>query len=144
RISPSNTALRAGYARTLETPYNENLLLSSAAGAGGLAANVFGSTNAAPLTPGHRNQFNAGFQQALGRYLVVDADYFWKYTHNAFDFNTLGDTHIAFPIAWRKSQLDGFSVRASLPDINGFGAYTLMGPTRARYFNAEVAGLYYA
>ena len=143
RIGASNTVLRAGYARTLETPYNENLLLSSAAGAGGLAANVFGSTNAAPLTPGHRNQFNVGVQQALGRYLVVDADYFWKYTHNAFDFNTLGDTPIAFPIAWRKSKLDGFSVRASLPEIYGFRAYTIMGHTRARYFNPEVGGLFF-
>ncbi|PYX75083.1 MAG: TonB-dependent receptor [Acidobacteria bacterium] len=143
RIGQSNTVLRTGYARTLETPYNENLLLSSAVGAGGLAANVFSPTTAAPLTSGRRNQFNAGFQQALGRYLVVDADYFWKYTHNAFDFNTLGDTPIAFPIAWRKSKLDGFSVRVSLPEIHGFRGYTVMGHTRARYFNPEVGGLFF-
>src|SRR5581483_1816128 len=30
RIARSNTVLRGGYARTMETPYNENLLLSSA------------------------------------------------------------------------------------------------------------------
>jgi hypothetical protein len=29
--------LRAAYARTLETPFNENLLLSSASGVGGLS-----------------------------------------------------------------------------------------------------------
>ena len=55
--------MRAAYARTFETPFNENLLLSSATGIGGLAQNVFGST-AVPIQPGFRNQFNAGFQQA--------------------------------------------------------------------------------
>jgi hypothetical protein len=143
RVPSSNTVFRAGYARTMETPYNENLLISSAAGAGGLASHVFNPTNAAPLRPGSRNQFNVGFQQAVGRYLVIDGDYFWKFTHNAFDFNTLEDTPIAFPIAWRKSKLDGFSLRFSLPEIHGLRACTTMGHTRARYFNPEVGGLFF-
>jgi hypothetical protein len=143
RVGATNTVLRGGYARTMETPYNENLLLSSATGAGGLAANLFGSTNAAPLEPGSRNQFNVGLQQAVGKFLVVDGEYFWKYTRNAFDFNTLSDTPIAFPIAWNKSKLDGFSIRVSLPEIHGLRAYTNMGHTRARYFNPEVGGLFF-
>jgi hypothetical protein len=36
-IKQTGTVLRVAYARTMETPFNENLLLSSAAGAGGLA-----------------------------------------------------------------------------------------------------------
>ncbi len=143
RIARSNTVLRGGYARTMETPYNENLLLSSAVGAGGLAVNAFDPTTAIPLPVGSRNQFNAGFQQALGRYLVIDGDYFWKYTQNAYDFNTLGDTPIAFPIAWRKSNLDGFAVRINMPEIHGLRAYTTMGHTRARFFNPEVGGLFF-
>src|SRR5262249_30435637 len=71
------TVLRVAYSRTFETPFNENLLLSSATGVGGLARNVFGS-NVVPVAPGFRNQFNAGFQQAIGRFLLIDADYFWK------------------------------------------------------------------
>jgi hypothetical protein len=143
RVGPSHTVLRLGYARTMETPYNENLLLSSATGAGGLAANVFNATTAEPLRPGTRNQFNAGFQQAMGRWLVIDGDYFWKYTHNAYDFNVLGDTPIAFPIAWNKSKLDGFSLRFSVPEVAGFRVTTIMGHTRARYFNPEVGGLFF-
>jgi hypothetical protein len=138
RIKKTNTVLRGSYGRTLETPYNENLLLSSAFG-----SNVFGSVVTQPLEPGTRNQFNLGFQQAFGRYLVVDADYFWKFTHNAFDFNTLGDTPIAFPISWSKSKLDGFSVRVSMPEIHGFRAFTVLGHTRARYFNPENGGLFF-
>ena len=65
-IKKTGTVLRAAYARTFETPFNENLLLSSATGVGGLAQNVFGST-AVPIQPGFRNQFNTGFQQAIGK-----------------------------------------------------------------------------
>jgi hypothetical protein len=81
-IKKTGTVLRVAYARTFETPFNENLLLSSATGLGGLAENVFGSVGV-PISPGNRNQFNTGFQQAIGRFLLIDADYFWKYTHNA-------------------------------------------------------------
>jgi hypothetical protein len=58
-IKQTKTVLRVAYARTFETPFNENLLLSSATGLGGLAQNVFGSVGVA-LQPGNRNQFNGG------------------------------------------------------------------------------------
>jgi hypothetical protein len=139
-IKGTGTVLRAAYARTFETPFNENLILSSATGAGGLAQNVFGS-NSVPIQPGFRNQFNAGFQQAIGRFLVIDADYFWKYTHNAYDFGTLLNTTITFPIAWHNSKLDGVTGRVSTINIHGFQAYWTFGHTRARYFFPENGGL---
>ena len=94
-IKHTGTILRTAYARTMETPFNENLLLSSATGTGGLAQNVFGSHSVA-IQPGFRNQFNIGFQQTLGKYLLLDADYFWKFTHNAFDFSTLLNTCLLY------------------------------------------------
>ena len=95
-IKKTGTVLRVAYARTLETPFNENLLLSNATGVGGLAQNVFGS-NAVAIQPGFRNQFNTGFQQAVGKFLLIDADYFWKYTHNSYDFSTLLEYHDHIP-----------------------------------------------
>jgi hypothetical protein len=142
-LPKTHTILRLSYGRSFETPYNENLLLSNSTGAGGLAANVFGSTVTQPLRPGTRNQFNVGFQQPLGRFLVIDAEYFWKFTKNAFDFNTLGDSSIAFPISWNKSKIDGVSVRLNMPEIYGFTAFTVIGHTRARFFNPEVGGLFF-
>jgi hypothetical protein len=139
-IKKTGTVLRMAYARTFETPFNENLLLSSATGSGGLAQNVFGS-NAVPIAPGFRNQFNGGFQQALGRYLLIDADYFWKYTHNAYDFSILLNTTITFPIAWHNSKLDGVTGRVSTTNLKGFQAYWTFGHTRARYFFPESGGL---
>ncbi len=139
-VKRTGTVIRTAYARTMETPFNENLLLSSATGVGGLAQNVFGSTST-PISPGFRNQFNTGFQQAIGKHVLVDADYFWKYTHNAFDFSTLLNTTITFPIAWHNSKLDGFTGRVSTTNIHGFQAYWTFGHTRARYFFPEDGGL---
>jgi hypothetical protein len=140
-FKPTRTVLRVAYSRTLETPYNENLLLSSATGLGGLAAGQFGAFGVQPLKAGRRSQYNAGLQQNLGRFLQVDADYFWKYTENAYDFDTLFSTPITFPISWRKSKLDGVAVRLNTPVLHGFQAYTTMGHTRARYFPPETGGL---
>ncbi len=136
----TNTVLRASYARTFETPFNENLLLSSAAGTGGLQDNVFGSASN-PIRPGNRNDFDTGFQQGIGKWLIVDADYFWKFTHNAYDFDVLFNTPITFPISWHNSKVDGVSGRISTINLHGFQAYLTLGHTRARYFPPEAGGL---
>ncbi len=139
-VKKTGTVLRVAYARTFETPFNENLLLSNATGRGGLAQNVFGA-DAVPIDPGFRNQFNVGFQQAIGRFLLIDADYFWKYTRNAYDFATLLNTTISFPISWRNSKLDGFTGKVSTTNLKGFQAYWTFGHTRARFFFPENGGL---
>jgi hypothetical protein len=140
-VKPSGTILRAAYSRTLETPYNENLVLSSSTGAGGLAGNVFGAAAAKPIEPGRRNQFNVGFQQSVLKWLQVDGDYFWKFTDNAYDFGTLLDSPLVFPISWRKSKIDGVSLRLATPNLRGFQAFTTMGHTRARFFGPSNGGL---
>ncbi|HXI92865.1 MAG TPA: TonB-dependent receptor [Blastocatellia bacterium] len=142
-IKPANTVLRFAYTRTFETPYNENLILSSATGGGGLADGILGNATAQPLKPGRRNQFNTGIQQGIGRYIIVDADYFWKYTQNAYDFNVILNTPVAFPISWNKSKLDGVSVRVNLANYKGLSAFFVAGHTRARYFPPESGGLFF-
>ena len=139
-IKKTGTVLRVAYARTFETPFNENLLLSNATGVGGLAQNVFGA-NPVAIQPGFRNQFNTGFQQAIGKFMLIDADYFWKYTHNAYDFSTLLNSTISFPIAWHNSKLDGITGRVGTTNLKGFQAYWTFGHTRARYFPPETGGL---
>ncbi len=140
-VHPTDTVLRLAYSRTMETPFNENLLLSSATGTGGLAANVFGAKASIPVEPGTRNQFNAGVQQKITRYLVFDGDYFWKFTNNAYDFDVLYNTPITFPIAWHNSKLDGVTGRLSSINMHGFQASMTFGHSRARYFPPEVGGL---
>lgn len=140
-VKKTGTVIRGSYDRTMETPYNENLLLSSSTGGGGLASTAFGGYGASPLRPGHRNEFDTGLEQGVGKYLRIEGDYFWKFTTDAFDFDTLFDTPIAFPIEWNKSKIDGVSTRVSTSNLHGFQAYTTVGHTRARFFGPETGGL---
>jgi hypothetical protein len=95
----------------------------------------------APLSPGWRNEFHAGFQQAFGRFLVVDAEYIWKYTHEAYDFSVLGATPITFPIEWDRSKIPGYAVRASVPSYHGFTAFVVLSSVAARFFEPQISGI---
>lgn len=134
-----NTVLRASYGRFLETPYNENLILSSATGVGNLA-NILGSQQV-PLAPGRRDHIDVGGQQAFGGWVLVDVGYFWKFTKGAYDFDNILSTPIAFPIEWDHSRLSGLSSRVSLIEHHGFSLNTNIGHNKARYFYPETGGL---
>ena len=139
-IKPTNTVLRISYARTLETPFNENLVVATT------GCNVDVIAALIPCVPanspaGFRNEFHAGLQQAFGKHLVIDGEYLWKYTHSAYDFSILGNTPITFPIVWHNSKIPGFALRASVPDFHGFTALVVMSSVAARYFPPQVGGL---
>jgi hypothetical protein len=139
-LAGKNTVLRASYARTLETPHNENLLVSSATGTGGLT-DVFGAFGQQPIESGRRNQFNVGIQQTFGHVVQVDVDYWVKHTKNAAEFDVLLNTPITFPIMWSQNKLDGFGARISTLNLKGFRLNTTLGTGRLRYFGPEVGGL---
>jgi hypothetical protein len=140
-IKPSATVLRVSYARTLETPFNENLVLSSTGCADAVLAPLLacqGGTGI--LQPGFRNEFHAGFQQAVGKNVVVSGEYIWKYTHNAFDFSVLGNTPITFPIDWHNSKIPGYALNAEVPNFHHFSAYFVTSSVAARFFPPQVSG----
>jgi hypothetical protein len=138
-IKQTGTVLRSSYTQTMETPYNENLLLSNSSGLGG--SGQIGSYGDQPLKPGLRTTYSTGLEQGFKKKLVIDGEYFWKFTTNAYDFDTLFNTPIVFPISWNKSKIDGVSVRISTVDIHGLTVYTVIGHTRARFFGPENGGL---
>ncbi|MBZ5510526.1 MAG: TonB-dependent receptor [Acidobacteriia bacterium] len=141
-IKPSNTVLRVSYARILETPFNENLVLSSVGCANAILNPLLGcsSVSTTPLSPGWRNEFHAGLEQALGRHLVFSGEYIWKYTHNAYDFSILGSTPITFPIQWHTSKIPGVAGRVSLADFHGLTAFTVFSSVAARFFLPQLGG----
>lgn len=145
KISPSSTVLRVSYARVLETPFNENLVIASTGCSIPVIAAIVPpagvSCVAGPITPGYRNEFHAGLQQAFGKYVVVDGEYVWKYTHNGYDFGVVGATPIAFPIEWTRSKIPGFDARVSVPNYHGFSAFVVMSSVAARFFLPQVAGI---
>ena len=141
-VKPTSTVLRLSYARTLESPFNENLVLSSQGCLSDVLAPLLLCTPgvSGTLRPGFKNEFHAGVQQAFGKNIVVSAEYIWKYTHNAFDFSVLGNTPITFPIDWHNSKIPGFAIRADIPNIHNFSAFVVMSSVAARFFPPQVAG----
>ncbi|MGB6193960.1 MAG: TonB-dependent receptor [Terracidiphilus sp.] len=141
-VKPSGTVLRVSYARTLETPFNENLVLSSEGCLNAVLAPLLSCTPgvSGTLLPGFKNEFHAGLQQALGKYAVFSGEYIWKYTHNAFDFSVLGNTPITFPINWHNSKIPGYALNLEVPEIHNFSAYVVMSSVAARFFPPQVAG----
>jgi hypothetical protein len=141
-IKKTNTVLRVSYARLLETPFNENLVLSST-GCANPVLNpllVCASNVATPFSPGWRNEFHAGLQQAFGKYLVFSGEYVWKYTHNAYDFGVFGSTPLTFPIEWHNSKIPGVAGRVSVPNFHGFSALFVFSSVAARFFTPQLGG----
>ena len=141
-IKPSASVLRVSYARTLETPFNENLVLSSTGCSNAVLAPLLLCTPgvSGTLHPGYRNEFHGGFQQAVGKWAVVSGEYIWKYTHNAFDFSVLGNTPITFPIDWHNSKIPGYAGSIEIPKYHGFSGYFVTSSVAARFFPPQTAG----
>lgn len=141
-VKKTSTILRVSYARTLESPFNENLILSSI-GCGNAVLSpllLCTATSSGALSPGFRNEFHAGIEQAFGRYLVFSGEWISKYTHNGYDFSVLGNTPITFPIEWHNSKIPGYAGRVSVPDIHGFSALMVFSSVAARFFQPQVGG----
>ncbi|MBV8867707.1 MAG: TonB-dependent receptor plug domain-containing protein, partial [Acidobacteriaceae bacterium] len=145
-LKRTSTVLRVSYARTFETPFNENLVLAST---GCLDAVVNALQSAiqgypcltTPLSPGMRNEFHAGLSQAFGKFFVLDGEYIWKYTHGAYDFSVFGNTPITYPIEWHNSKIPGFAIRGSVPNFHGFTAFIVMSSVAARFFQPQASGI---
>jgi hypothetical protein len=142
-VKRTGTVLSVSYARSLETPFNENLVLSSQGCADPVLGPLLSCTPgllASPETPGYRNEYHASVQQSIAKHLAVSGEYIWKYTHNAFDFSVLGNTPITFPIDWKESKIPGFALHVEVPEFHGFSAYSVMSSVAARFFPPQVSG----
>jgi hypothetical protein len=139
-IKKTSTVLRVSYARTLETPFNENLVLSNNGCDFAVIAALVPCVPA-NLNPGFRNEFHAGLQQAFGHYVVFDGEYIWKYTHNGYDFSVLGNTPITFPIEWHNSKIPGYAASVKMPNLHGLSASVVFSSVAARFFPPQAGGL---
>ena len=143
-VKKTGTVLRISYARTQETPFNENLVLSSQGCLNPIINAIFstiGPCTSAPFNPGFRNEFHAGLQQGIGHHFVVSGEYIWKYTHNGYDFSVLGATPITFPIEWHNAKIPGYTLSGTLTPIKGLSARVTMSSVAARFFNPQIGGI---
>jgi len=139
-VKPSGTVLRVSYARTMETPFNENLVLSSRGCESAVIADLIPCVPS-NFNPSQRNEFHAGLQQQFGKHLVLNGEYIWKYTHNGYDFSVLGATPVTFPIEWKNAKIPGFALGLNLTDLHGFTAFVTMSSVAARFFSPQIGGL---
>ncbi len=144
-VKRTGTVLRVSYARTQETPFNENLVLS-ANGCLDPVLNAifntsFGFCNPAPFNPGFRDEFHAGFGQNFGKHFVLNAEWITKYTHNGYDFSVFGATPITFPIEWHNSKIPGYVLSGTLTQVKGFAARVTLSSVAARFFDPQIGGV---
>jgi hypothetical protein len=148
-VKKTGTVLRLSYARTQETPFNENLVLSSTGCADPVLYSIFatlsGGSCAAPavtpFNPGFRNEFHAGLSQSFGSHFVFNGEYIWKYTHNAYDFSVFGTTPITFPIEWHNSKIPGYAISFAMTDWKGLSGQFNASSVAARFFTPQLGGV---
>jgi len=134
-----NTNFHANYSRIFITPYNENLIVASSSGPGSISSSL-GAAESSVLDTGHRNQFNTGLEIPR-RLFSIGAEYFWKFTHGAYDFDVLLNSPLTFPTQFRKSKIDGGLLRATLNSFHGFSGFFTASHVRSRLFGPEVGGI---
>ncbi len=143
-VKRTGTVLRLSYARTQETPFNENLVLSQNGCLDPVLNAIFstiGPCTPAPFNPGFRNEFHAGFAQSVGQHFLISAEWISKYTHNGYDFSVLGATPISFPIEWHNSKIPGYAASLQLTRVKGVTVRTTLSSVAARFFNPQIGGV---
>lgn len=134
RIEKTKTVLRAAYNRFLQTPALENLLLSSSEEARIFSpAGEEGGVEGAPVQPSREWQVDTGFQQQLGRYLRLDADFYYRRLKNPPEITNFLETGLIFPATLDHSRSKGIEARLDLARVGGFSGF-------ASYTNLHIYG----
>jgi hypothetical protein len=121
-LPDSQGVVRLSYNYNLQTPPNENLLLSSSPEAAALAPDsvkeALGAT-VQPIRPERQHVLEGGYQRALGDTSVLDVVAYIKRSTDQQDNNNFFDTGIIFPTSLKAIRAEGFEVRLSMPTYRG-------------------------
>jgi hypothetical protein len=134
-----STNFHANYSRIFITPYNENLIVASSSGPGSISSSL-SAAESAVLNTGNRNQFNTGLDIPR-RLFSIGAEYFWKFTYGAYDFDVLLNSPLTFPTQFRKSEIDGGLLHATLNPFHGLSGFFTASHVRSRLFGPEIGGI---
>jgi outer membrane cobalamin receptor len=125
---------RASYNHNLQTPPNENLLLSSSPEAAQLAPDsVREALGGAyqPLRPERQQVIEIGYQRRLGRVASLDVSAYRKHSDDQQDNNNFFDTGIIFPTTLAEIDVHGAEARLVLPERRGWSGTLSMTTSRA-------------
>ena len=111
--------LHASYDRTFGTPPFENFLVSASAA----VESLNDSGLYLPLKPSRGNYYEAGFTQALGSRVRLDANYFLRDVRNFEDDDLLENTGVSFPIAFSRGCVRGIETKLQVPRWGSFSGF---------------------
>jgi outer membrane cobalamin receptor len=144
-LRETGTVLRASYNRLLQTPPNENLLLSASRAAARLAPPsvqaTFGDTPA-QIRPERQNVFEVGLQQALGSRLALNGAFYHRNAQDQQDNNNFLNTGVIFPITLKSIRVNGAEARLMLLPTHGFSGNLAFTHARAVSTPPFTGGLY--
>jgi hypothetical protein len=141
----ADLVLHVSYDRVFQTPFFENILLSSSTQV--LSLNpVFLRL---PVEPSYGNYYEAGLTKGFFHKVRLDANGFDRRVNNYADDDQLLDTAVSFPIAFAKADLYGAEAKLEIPRwgrFSGFVSYSyIVGAayfpvTGGLFLGADVAG----
>jgi len=119
----ADLVLHASYDRVFQTPFFENILLSS--------SNQVLSLNPVflrlPVEPSYGNYYEAGLTKGLYQKLRLDINGFDRRVNNYADDDQLLNTAVSFPISFAKANVYGAEAKLEVPRwgrFNGFLSYS--------------------
>ncbi|HKA22080.1 MAG TPA: TonB-dependent receptor [Blastocatellia bacterium] len=143
RIDKTKTVLRASYNRFMQTPALENLLLSSSEEARIFSpAGEEGGEEGAPVRPSREWQVDTGFQQQFGRYVRLDADFYYRRLQNPPEITNFLETGIIFPATLDHSRSKGIETRLDLARVGGFSGFVSYTNLHIFGFSPITGGLF--
>ena len=113
----------ASYDRVFQTPFFENILLSSSPQVTSLNQNFL----RLPVEPSLGNYYEVGFTKGFAGKLKLSANGFDRRMNNYLDDDQLLNTAVSFPITFAKAHLYGAEAKLDLPrfgNLSGFVSYS--------------------
>ena len=138
----SRTTLRASFARFLQPPQPENLLLASSEQAWELSPFRTETAGGAELEPERQTAIEAGVDQPIGAALRLDVAFWRRWMRHVADPNVLFGTTILFPNSVAEGDASGVDVRLEMPRRRGWSAYANYANGRVVQYGPITGGLF--
>jgi hypothetical protein len=144
-LKRTGTVFRASYNRLMQTPQNENLLVSSSEKAQVLVDPAIREATGGGvqrISPEKQNLLEVGFQQSLGRRFSVNSSFYHKNARNQQDVNNFFNTPIVFPLQLLAIRVNSVESRLVMTPWKGLSGSLAATHARAISTPPFVGGLY--
>ncbi len=144
-LKRTGTVFRASYNRLLQTPQNENLLVSNSDKANVLVDPEIRATTGGAvqrIRPERQNLMEVGFQQSLGRRFSVNSSFYHKNARNQQDVNNFFNTPIVFPLQLLAIRVNSVESRLVMTPWRGLSGSMAVTHSRAISTPPFIGGLY--